>query len=128
MSLQAIEAAEVGQIPQRNVITVVAAFPARAVFVAGQGPQSAEQAPHALRAGVGSGRTKRKRSIALVRPEVRRSRAHSIEERLGGCLKHDLGGWHVRVRGYARVLSHLLFRALGLAADHLLRGTLRALR
>ena len=58
---------------------------------------------------------------------MRRYREHSIEERVNGCLKHDFEVWHVQVRGYARVLCHLLFRALGLTADHLLRMTLRAL-
>ena len=44
-----------------------------------------------------------------------------------GAIKHEFGGWHVRVRGYARVLCHLLFGVIALTVDQLLRLTLRAL-
>jgi len=36
-------------------------------------------------------------------------------------MKDDFGGRHIRVEGNAKVMSHLMFGALALTADQLLR-------
>jgi len=38
-----------------------------------------------------------------------------------GRLKDDFGGRHIRVKGNAKVMSHLMFGVLALTADQLLR-------
>ena len=45
----------------------------------------------------------------------------SAAERVNGRLKDEFGGRHVRVRGHAKVLCHLMFGILALTCDQLLR-------
>ena len=42
-------------------------------------------------------------------------------ERINGSLKDDFGARYVRVRGHAKVFSHLMFGILALTIDHLMR-------
>ena len=42
-------------------------------------------------------------------------------ERVYGRLKDEFGGRFVRVRGYAKVMAHLMFGILALTADQILR-------
>ncbi len=42
-------------------------------------------------------------------------------ERVNGQLKDEFGGKAVRVRGHAKVLTHLMFGILVLTADQLMR-------
>ena len=42
-------------------------------------------------------------------------------ERVYGRLKEEFGGRHVRVRGHAKVLCHLMFGILALAVSQLMR-------
>jgi len=50
-----------------------------------------------------------------------RFKERTTAERVFGRLKEEFGGAKVRVRGYAKVLSHLMFGILVLTADQLLR-------
>ena len=50
-----------------------------------------------------------------------RYRERSTVERVNGRLKDEFGGRHVRVRGHAKVLCHLMFGLLALTVDQLLR-------
>ena len=52
---------------------------------------------------------KARRTLGLVFPEERRYIARSGSERINGRLKDEFGGRHVRVRGYDKVLAHLMF-------------------
>jgi len=45
-------------------------------------------------------------------------------ERVNGRLKDEFGGRHVRVRGHAKVLCHLMFGVVALTVDQLMRLTL----
>ena len=45
----------------------------------------------------------------------------SGSERVNGRLKDEFGGRHVRVRGYDKVLAHLMFGMTVLAASQLMR-------
>ena len=42
-------------------------------------------------------------------------------ERLFSRLKDEFGGQYVRVRGWAKVMAHLMFGILALTADQILR-------
>jgi hypothetical protein len=42
-------------------------------------------------------------------------------ERVYARLKDEFGGRHVRVRGAAKVMTHLMFGMLALTADQILR-------
>ena len=42
-------------------------------------------------------------------------------ERVNGRLKDEFGGKTVRVRGYAKVMTHLMFGIIVLTADQLMR-------
>ena len=53
---------------------------------------------------------KARRTLGLVFPEERRYVVRSGSERINGRLKDEFGGRHVRVRGYDKVLAHLMFR------------------
>ena len=57
---------------------------------------------------------KARRTLGLVFPEERRYVVRSGSERINGRLKDEFGGRHVRVRGYDKVLAHLMF---GMTAD-----------
>ena len=52
---------------------------------------------------------KARRTLGLVFPEERRYVERSGSERVNGRLKDEFGGRHVRVRGYDKVLAHLMF-------------------
>jgi len=54
-------------------------------------------------------------------PETVRYRERSASERLNGRLKDEFGGRHVRVRGHAKVLCHLMFGILVITVDQLMR-------
>lgn len=53
--------------------------------------------------------------------EAQRYKERSQAERTNARLKDDYGGRHIRVKGYAKVMSHLMFGILALTADQLLR-------
>ena len=57
-------------------------------------------------------------------PKARRYRERSTVERVNGRLKDDFGGRHVRVRGHAKLLCHLLLGIVALTVDQLMRLTL----
>ena len=52
---------------------------------------------------------KARRTLGLFFPEERRYVERSGSERVNGRLKDEFGGRHVRVRGYDKVLAHLMF-------------------
>ena len=58
---------------------------------------------------------------ARSRPEERRYVVRSGSERVNGRLKDEFGGRHVRVRGYDKVLAHLMFGMTVLTASQLMR-------
>ena len=62
-----------------------------------------------------------RRLLDLVSAEQQRYRERSTVERVNARLKDEFGGRVVRVRGHAKVLSHLMFGILALTADQLLR-------
>ena len=73
-----------------------------------------------------SSRTSRPRRVAQraaghLYPETLRYRERSTVERVNGRLKDEFGARHVRVRGHAKVLCHLMFGVLALTVDQLLR-------
>ena len=65
-----------------------------------------------------------RRSIGQLTPQARRYRERSTVERVNGRLKDEFGGRHVRVRGHAKVLCHLMFGIVALTVDQLMRLTL----
>ena len=64
---------------------------------------------------------KARRALGLVFPEERRYVVRSGSERINGRLKDEFGGRHVRVRGYDKVLAHLMFGMTVLTASQLMR-------
>jgi len=64
---------------------------------------------------------KRLRLLNIQYPETVRYRERSTIERLNSCLKDEFGGKMVRVRGHAKVMTHLMFGILALTADQLMR-------
>ena len=64
---------------------------------------------------------KARRTLGLVFPEERRYVVRSGSERVNGRLKDELGGRQVRVRGYDKVLAHLMFAMTVLVAGQLMR-------
>ena len=62
-----------------------------------------------------------RRTLGLVFPEERRYVVRLGSERVNGRLKDEFGGRHVRVRGYDKVLAHLMFGMTVLAASQLMR-------
>ena len=62
-----------------------------------------------------------RRTLGLVFPEERRYVERTGSERVNGRLKDEFGGRHVRVRGYNKVLAHLMFGMTVLAASQLMR-------
>jgi hypothetical protein len=50
-----------------------------------------------------------------------RFRERTVVERVYGRLKEEFGGQFVRVRGWAKVMAHLMFGILALTADQILR-------
>jgi Transposase DDE domain len=53
--------------------------------------------------------------------EARRYKERSSAERVNSNLKDNFGGRFVRVRGHAKVLSHLMFGLLALSIDQTIR-------
>ena len=64
---------------------------------------------------------RRGEKIGLAPCEAQRYKERTGAERANGRLKDDFGGRHIRVRGNAKVMSHLMFGVLALTADQLLR-------
>jgi hypothetical protein len=64
---------------------------------------------------------KRLELLHWEKPEDRRYNGRTNVERVNARLKDEFGGRMVRVRGYAKVLAHLMFGILALAADQLMR-------
>ena len=61
-----------------------------------------------------------RRTLGLVFPVELRYVVRSGSERVNGRLKDEFGGRHVRVRGYDKVLAHLMFGMTVLAASELM--------
>jgi hypothetical protein len=53
--------------------------------------------------------------------EAQRLRERSMSERVNSRLKDEFGGRHIRVRGAAKVMAHLMFGVLALTVDQLLK-------
>ena len=64
---------------------------------------------------------RRGEKIEFAPSEAQRYKERTGAERANGRLKDDFGGRHIRVRGNAKVMSHLMFGVLALTADQLLR-------
>lgn len=64
---------------------------------------------------------KSNRKAGLVLPASLRYNERSTVERVNGRLKDEFGGRHVRVKGAAKVMSHLMFGILTLTIDQLMR-------
>ena len=62
-----------------------------------------------------------RRTLGHVFPEQRRYHQRSTVERVHARLKDEFGGRHVRVRGHAKVLCHLMFGILALTVSQLIR-------
>jgi hypothetical protein len=52
-----------------------------------------------------------------------RFRERTMSERVNARLKDEFGGKHIRVRGAAKIVTHLMFGLLALTVDELLRLT-----
>ena len=59
--------------------------------------------------------------LHFERPEDRRYKGRTSVKRVYARLKDEFGGRMIRVRGYAKVLAHLMFGILALTADQLMR-------
>jgi hypothetical protein len=59
--------------------------------------------------------------LHFVRPEGCRYKERTNVERVYACLKDEFGGRMIQVRGYAKVLAHLMFGIMALTADQLMR-------
>lgn len=64
---------------------------------------------------------RRGEKIEFAPCEAQRYKERTAAERANGRLKDDFGGRHIRVKGNAKVMSHLMFGVLALTADQLLR-------
>ncbi len=64
---------------------------------------------------------KRKKLINYKSAEEIRYNERSSIERVNGRLKDEFGGRLIRVRGHAKVMTHLMFGVLALTADQLIR-------
>lgn len=64
---------------------------------------------------------RRGEKIEFAPCEAQRYKERTQAERTNGRLKDDFGGRHIRVKGNAKVMSHLMFGVLALTADQLLR-------
>lgn len=58
---------------------------------------------------------------AFAPHEAQRYKERTQAERTNGRLKDDFGGRYIRVRGHAKVMSHLMFGVLALSTDQLMR-------
>jgi len=59
--------------------------------------------------------------LHFERPEDRRYKERTSVERVYGRLKDEFGGRMIRVRGHAKVMTHLMFGVLALTADQMIR-------
>ena len=59
--------------------------------------------------------------LHFERPEDRRYKNRTNVERVYARFKDEFGGRMIRVRGYAKVMTHLMFGILALTADQLMR-------
>ena len=59
--------------------------------------------------------------LHMEKPEDRRYKERTNAERVNARLKDEFGGRMIRVRGYAKVMAHLMFGILALTADQLMR-------
>ena len=57
----------------------------------------------------------------MARPEDQRYKVRTTVERVNARLKDEFGGMMIKVRGYAKVMTHLMFGILALTADKLMR-------
>ncbi len=64
---------------------------------------------------------RRRKLLHIETAEQVRYNERSTVERVNGRLKDEFGARHVRVRGHAKVMTHLMFGVLALTADQLLR-------
>lgn len=64
---------------------------------------------------------KRRKLLNIQMPDTVRYRERNSVERVNGRLKNEFGGNTVRVRGHAKVMTHLMFCMLALTADQLMR-------
>lgn len=64
---------------------------------------------------------RRGEKIEFTPSEAQRYKERSQAERTNARLKDDYGGRHIRVRGNAKVMSHLMFGVLALTANQMLR-------
>jgi hypothetical protein len=65
--------------------------------------------------------SKARSTINLKPSESVRYNERSTIERVNGRLKDEFGGRHLRVRGHAKAMCHLMFGILALTADQLMR-------
>ena len=68
--------------------------------------------------------SKRQEIINFTPPEKIRYNERTTAERANARLKDEFGGRTVRVRGHAKVMCHLMFGILVLAADQLLKAVM----
>jgi len=59
--------------------------------------------------------------LHFERPEDRRYKKRTNVERVNARLKDEFGGRMIRVQGWAKVMTHLMFGVLALTADQLVR-------
>ena len=65
--------------------------------------------------------------LHFERPEDRRYKERTNVERVYARLKDEFGGRMIRVRGWAKVMAHLMFGILALTADQLMRLVIQPL-
>jgi len=65
--------------------------------------------------------TKRCKLLKFKNPADIRHNERSNVERVNDRLKDEFGGKMVRVRGHAKVMTHLMFGIIALTADQLIR-------
>ena len=58
---------------------------------------------------------------AFLPPEAQRYKERSTAERVNSRLKDEFGALAVRVRGHAKVFTHLMFGVIALTVDQLMR-------
>ena len=58
---------------------------------------------------------------SVKKPTDIRYNERSNVERVNGRLKDEFGGKMIRVRGHAKVMTHLMFGIIALTADQLMR-------
>ena len=77
--------------------------------------RSAERKPEKIR------KAKARRSIGYTYPEAQHYAERSTVERVNGRLKDEFGTRHLRVRGHAKALCHLMFGVLALTESQLMK-------